>query len=151
VVNDLNFGVQDIVFGAKMFNRHGTFDGIANTNMEHPSYAYLHCDLLDKVALTTITFKVKSSHINMLTICKKTCLGRLKISALSQSPKVTCMLSLQLYTPIISFELKLVPMFFHMDFTRKIKSSLQSWNLTTIIFIIISVREEAITKVKTDY
>jgi hypothetical protein len=33
--------------------------------MEDPNYAYLHCDLLDRVALTTITLKVKSSHIEM--------------------------------------------------------------------------------------
>ncbi len=57
-VDDLNFGVRDVVFEAKMFNRHGTFDRIANKNMEDPSYAYLHCDLLDMVALTTITLKV---------------------------------------------------------------------------------------------
>jgi hypothetical protein len=59
VVDDFNFGVRDVVFEAKMFNKHGTFDGIANTNMEDPSYAYLHCNLLNKATLTTITFKVK--------------------------------------------------------------------------------------------
>jgi hypothetical protein len=43
-------------------------------------------------------------------------------------------------SPIISFELKFVPMFFHMDSTREIKSFLQSWNLPTIFFIIVGVR-----------
>jgi hypothetical protein len=41
---------------------------------------------------------------------------------------------------ITIFELKLVPMFFHMDSIRKIRSSLQNWNLATISFIIISVK-----------
>jgi len=41
---------------------------------------------------------------------------------------------------IAIFELKLVPMFFHMDSIRKIRSSLQNWNLATIFFIIISVK-----------
>jgi hypothetical protein len=34
------------------------------------NYAYLHYDLLDRAALTTIIFKVKSPHIDMLNICK---------------------------------------------------------------------------------
>jgi hypothetical protein len=46
--------------------------------------------------------------------------------------------------PIVSsitvFELKLVPMFFHMDSIRKVRSSLQSWSLATISFIIVSVK-----------
>ncbi len=33
--------------------------------MKDPNYAYLHCDLLDRVVLTTIILKVKLSHINM--------------------------------------------------------------------------------------
>jgi hypothetical protein len=33
--------------------------------MKYPSYAYLHCDLLDKVALITIILKVKLPHINI--------------------------------------------------------------------------------------
>jgi hypothetical protein len=33
--------------------------------MKDPSYAYLHCDLLDMVTLTTIILKVKLLHINM--------------------------------------------------------------------------------------
>jgi hypothetical protein len=54
VVDDLDFGIRDVAFEAKVFNRYGTFDQITNTNMEDPNYAYLHCDLLDKVALTII-------------------------------------------------------------------------------------------------
>jgi hypothetical protein len=33
--------------------------------MEDPTYAYLHCDLLDKAALPTITLKVKLPYIEM--------------------------------------------------------------------------------------
>ncbi len=33
--------------------------------MEYQCYAYLQCDLLDRVALTIIIFKVKSLHIDM--------------------------------------------------------------------------------------
>ncbi len=49
----------------KVFNMYGTFDQIANKSMQDPSYAYLHCDLLDMAILTTITVKVKSPHIDM--------------------------------------------------------------------------------------
>jgi hypothetical protein len=50
---------------AKVLNKYGTFDQIANKNLEDPGYAYLHCDFLDTVALTTITLRVKSHHIEM--------------------------------------------------------------------------------------
>jgi len=33
--------------------------------MEDPSYAYLHCALLDRATLTIITFRFKSPHIDM--------------------------------------------------------------------------------------
>jgi hypothetical protein len=59
-VDDLYFGVNDVVYKAKVFNRHGTFDQITNRNMENLDYAYLHCDLLNKATLTTISLKVKS-------------------------------------------------------------------------------------------
>jgi hypothetical protein len=75
MVDDLDFGIRDVAFEAKVFNRYGTFDQIANKSMENPSYTYLHCDLLDKAALTTITLKVKSPYIEcMSNICKKACL-----------------------------------------------------------------------------
>jgi hypothetical protein len=44
-MDDLDFGIRD-VFEAKVFDRYGTFNQIANRSMEDPSYAYLHCDLL---------------------------------------------------------------------------------------------------------
>jgi hypothetical protein len=65
VVDDLDFGIRDVTFEAKVLNRYGIFDQIANRSMEDPNYAYLHCDLLDKVALTIITLKVKLSYIKM--------------------------------------------------------------------------------------
>jgi len=65
VVDDLDFRIKDVAFEANVFNRYGTFDRIANRSMEDPSYAYLHCDLLDKATFTTITLKVKSIHIEM--------------------------------------------------------------------------------------
>jgi len=64
-VDDLDFGITDVAFDAKMFNRYGTFDRIANKSMEDPSYAYLHCDLLGRATLITINLKVKSPHIEM--------------------------------------------------------------------------------------
>jgi hypothetical protein len=62
-VDDLEFGIRDVAFEVKVFNKYGTFDRITNMSMEDPSYAYLNCDLLNRVALTIITLKVKSSHI----------------------------------------------------------------------------------------
>jgi hypothetical protein len=62
-MNDLDFEIKDIEFEAKVLNWYGTFDCITNRNMENPSYAYLHYDLLDRVVLTTINLKVKSLHI----------------------------------------------------------------------------------------
>jgi hypothetical protein len=65
VVDDLDFKIKDVAFEAKVFNRYGTFDRIANRNMKDLGYAYLHCDLLDMATLTIITLKVKSPYIKM--------------------------------------------------------------------------------------
>jgi hypothetical protein len=61
----LDFEIRDVTFETKVFNRYGTFDWITNKNMKNSNYAYLHCHLLDKAALTTITLKVKLPHIEM--------------------------------------------------------------------------------------
>ncbi len=64
-LDNLDFGIRDVGYEAKVFNRYGTFDQIANRSMEDLSYTYLHCDLLDKATLTTIILKVKSPYIEM--------------------------------------------------------------------------------------
>jgi hypothetical protein len=64
-MNDLDFGIRDVAFEVKVFNRYGTFDRITSRSMEDSSYAYLHCDLLDKAILTTIILRVKLLHIKM--------------------------------------------------------------------------------------
>ncbi len=51
-VDDLDFGIKDVTFEAKVFNKYGTFDWIVNNNMENLGWAYLHYDLLDRSALT---------------------------------------------------------------------------------------------------
>jgi hypothetical protein len=61
VRDDLDFGIRDVTFDAKVFNRYGTFDQITNRNMEDLGYAYLH----QIVTLTTITLRVKLLYIEM--------------------------------------------------------------------------------------
>jgi hypothetical protein len=65
VVHDLDFKIRNVTFETKVLNRYGTFYQIVNRNMEDLGYTYLHCDLLDKVALTTIILRVKSPNIEM--------------------------------------------------------------------------------------
>jgi hypothetical protein len=64
-MDDLDFGIRDVVFEAKVLNRCNTFDQIVNRTMEDPSYTYLYYDLLDGVAPTMVTLRVKSPHIEM--------------------------------------------------------------------------------------
>jgi hypothetical protein len=100
VVDNLDFGIRDVAFEAKVFSRYGTFHQIANRSMEDPSYAHLHYDLLNKATLTTITLNVKSPHTEMHEQhLQKGMFVRVKILALNQNLKgflknVTCMLSL---------------------------------------------------------
>jgi hypothetical protein len=64
VVYDLEFRIRDVAFEAKVFNSLAPLIE-ANKSMEDLGYAYLHCDLLDMVALITITLKVKSPYIEL--------------------------------------------------------------------------------------
>jgi hypothetical protein len=63
-MDDLDFRIKNVAFEANVFNKYGTFDQIANKSIEDLGYAYLHCDLLDRVTLTNHC-KVKSFHIEM--------------------------------------------------------------------------------------
>jgi len=97
-MDDLDFRIKNVAFEAKVFGKYGTFDQIANRNMENPGYPYFHCDLLDMVTLTTIILKLKSPYIKMH---EQHLQKRWNFFALSQSlkkvlRKVTCMLSSQL-------------------------------------------------------
>ncbi len=123
----------------KMFDRYGTFNQITNRSMEYPSHAYLHCDLLNRAALTTITLIVKSLHINMHEwYLQKGMFVRVKNFGIELKSKrdfekddMHVVITIELTTivsPIIVFEPKLFYMFFHMDSIRKVKSSFQNWN-----------------------
>jgi hypothetical protein len=64
-MDELDFGIKDVTFEAKVFNKYGTFDWIINRSMEDLGYAYFHYDFLDRATLTTIILRVKSLHIEM--------------------------------------------------------------------------------------
>jgi hypothetical protein len=132
-VDDLNFGIRDVAFWAKMFNRYGTFYRITNRSMEDPNYVYLHCDLLNKVALTIITLRAKSSHIEMhKQHLHKRMFVKVKSFGIESKSKmgfekgdmhvVITIDSTTILSSIHAFQLKLVPMFFHMDSIKKFRS-----------------------------
>jgi hypothetical protein len=125
-MNDLDFGIRDVAFEVKVFNKYGTFDQITSRNMEDSSYAYLHCDLLDKAILTTITLRVKLIHIEMHEQhLQKGMFVRLENFDIKSKSKsgfekgdmhvVITIESTTIVSSIPTFQLKLVPMFFHMD------------------------------------
>jgi len=130
--------------------------------MEKPRYAYLHCDLLDRVDLTTITLKIKSPHIDMHEqYLPKGMFMRVKIFNIESKSKrgfergdmhvVITIESSTIVSPITIFEPQLVPMFFHMDPIRKFKSLFQNWNFVTVVVIIIGTRGRGNNKGENNY
>jgi hypothetical protein len=96
-----DFEIIHVVFKTKVFKKyHGTFNWIADRNIEDLGSEYLNCYMQNIIALIWIILKMKSPHIVMhVQICKITCLCGLKTLALNQNRqkvlrKVTCMLSL---------------------------------------------------------
>jgi hypothetical protein len=145
IMNDLDFGIKDVAFEAKVFNRYGAFDQISNRNMEDPSYAYLHCDLLNKALLTIITKRVKLPHIEM----HEHHLQKVVFGIESKSKRgfekgdMHVVITIELTTivsSILAFQLELIPMFFHMDSIRKFKSFIQSWRSPLMVVIVIGVK-----------
>jgi hypothetical protein len=59
--------------------------------------------------------------------------------------------SITIVSSIPTFQLKLIPMFFHMDSIREFKNYIQSWRFAAIIVIVIRVRGVGIAKVKNNY
>jgi hypothetical protein len=148
-MDDLDFRIRDVAFEAKVFNKYGTFDQIANRSME--GCAYLHCDLLNEATLTTITLRMKSPHVKMHEqhLQKGMFVGMENFGIESKSKKVfeKCDMhfvitieSTTIVSSIPTLQHKLVPMFFHMDSIREFKSFIQSWRFITIVVIIISIR-----------
>jgi hypothetical protein len=153
-MDDLDFEIKNVAFEAMVFNRYGTFDQIANKNMEDLGYAYLHCDLLDKTFLTKITLRVKSLHIEMheqhlqkgifmrvenFNIELKSKKGFEKFEKGDMHVVITIK-SITIVSLILAFQLELVPMFFHLDSIREFKSYIYSYKSVTIVVIVICVR-----------
>jgi hypothetical protein len=101
-MDDLDFGIIDVIFEAKVLNRYNTFDQIVNRTMEDVGDVYLHCDLLDRVVLTTFTLRVTSPHIEMYEhLLQKGTYVRMIFLAWNQNPSrvlrtLICILSLLL-------------------------------------------------------
>jgi hypothetical protein len=130
-VDDLDFGVRDVAFEAKLLNKYGTFDQIANRTMEYPSYAYLHCDLLNRVIMRSF-LRVKSPHIEMNEqLLKKKMYVKVEFSYIKSKSKwsfekgdmhiIITVESTTIVSLILSFHLELIPMFFHTNSIRNLK------------------------------
>jgi hypothetical protein len=133
VVNDLDFEIKDVTFEAKVFNKYGTFDRIAYRTMKYSRYTYLHCDWLDMTVLTTITFKVKSPHIQMHAFDG----GFFGIESKSKQGFdncdmhiVTIVESTTIVLSIFSFQLELVPLFFQIDSIKKFRNYIQKLEIS---------------------
>jgi hypothetical protein len=59
-VNELHEIICDVAFEGKVPTYYGIFDKIPNQVLEHNSYHYLHCNVLNKEDYTTITVCVMS-------------------------------------------------------------------------------------------
>jgi hypothetical protein len=137
VVDDLDFGINDVAFETKVFNKCDTFDRIANKNMDDSGYVHLHCDLFDMATLTTITLRVKSPYINMHEqYLQKGMFMKVEIFAIESKSKrgfkkgdmhiVITMNSITIMSSIFSFQRELIPMFFHTDSIKKFRNLIQS-------------------------
>ncbi len=136
-VDELDFGMRDVAFQAKVFNRYGTFDGIANRSMEDLGYACLHCDLLDMEIVNRITFKIKSPHIDMHEqYLQKGMFVKVENFGIESKSKrgfekgdmhvVIIVKSMTIVSSITIFEPKLVPMSFQLDSIKELTSFFQS-------------------------
>ncbi len=126
VVDDLDFRIKDVAFEAKVFNRYGTFDQIANRSMKDLGYAYLHYNLLDRATLTIITLKVKLPYIEMHEPhLQENMFVKVEIFCVESKSKrgfekgdmhvVITIESTTIVLSILAFQPKLILMFFHMD------------------------------------
>ncbi len=61
-VTDINENSSDVWFEGRVLNRYGTFDFVRSENVKRASWSnsfpYLHCDLVEREDLTTITITI---------------------------------------------------------------------------------------------
>ena len=67
-VTDIDENSRDVWFEGKILNRYGTFDFVRAGNSKRASgsslYPYLHCDLIDRECLTTVTMTIAGDVIH---------------------------------------------------------------------------------------
>jgi hypothetical protein len=118
-----------VVFEGLVSNQYGTFDHITKKTMDDLGYAYIYCELLDWAGLTMITLWVKSPHVQMHeNVFQKWLYVNVKnfgIEVRSQRgfekgdmPIILTMESITILLSITTFEHALIPMFFHLIFSK---------------------------------
>jgi hypothetical protein len=136
-MDDLEFGIRDVVFETKVLNRYNTFDQTVNRTMEDAGDVYLHYDLLDRVVLTTIILRVKSPHIEMYEhLSQKGMYVRVNFFGIESRSKqgfencdihiIIIIESTIIVSSISSFHPELVLMFLHTYSIRELLNYVQS-------------------------
>jgi len=122
---------HDVAFEGLVSNRYGTFDRITKKTMDDSSYAYIYCGILNRVGLTMITVQVKSPHIQMHeNVFQKWLYVKVNnfgIEVRSQRgfekgnmPIILTVECITIVLSIITFEPTLIPMFFHLIFSKNL-------------------------------
>jgi hypothetical protein len=103
------------------------FDRITKKTMDGSGYAYIYCELLDRVGLTMITLRIKSPHIQMHeNVLQKWLYVKVKNFGIEVGshkgfekgniPIILIVESIISVLSITTFEHTLIPMFFHLIF-----------------------------------
>ncbi len=100
--------------------------------MNDPYYVYIYCELLDIISLTTITSRVKSPHIQMHENVQKRFYVKVENFGIEvrswkgfEKGDMSIILTMEstvIVSSIKTFESTLIPMFFHFDFLKELKS-----------------------------
>lgn len=157
-VDDLDQGIRDVAFEAKVVNRYGTYDRVVANKLQ-TSYQYLYCDLLDRGGFTTITLMCKTEMIPKHEAClKKGLFVRVENFGLQPKsnnsyqqgdmPMMIVVGDTTLVSNISPFEPELVPMFFHTGSIAEFRcKAYNKWANATLAVIVVGVLGERSTKI----
>ena len=157
-VEDLDQGIRDVAFEARIMNCYGTYDRIVAKKLD-TSFQYLYCDLFDRGGFTTMTLMCKNEIISKHEAClHKRLFVRVENFGLQSKsingyqqgdmPMVIVIGDTMLVSNILPFHLEVLPMFFFNSFVAEFKTNAyDKWANDTLSMIVVEILGERSTKV----
>ena len=145
-VDDLSEGTRDVAFECKVLSRYGNWDP-----RKQLKFAYLHCDVIDRLGLTTVTVSLKTPEIEQhqakFHVRSVLHIENFGVSMKSEKsfekgdmPVAIKIESTTVVNVVEGKDNEFVPKFYHTDSIGEFRKRHDQWALATLAVCVIGIR-----------